>query len=307
MGKLSIDQKRQIVAAIEDAAKGLSSYTRVANKCDVAPATITHNMLKEVNWGSVKDGMWVKVAKALGVKFQSKWNVVETFNYSIVAQVLDLAQSEARWVPVSAMAGSGKTVSIDKYAAENENVYVLRCHEWSRRAFLLRLARTVGVNISETGYQSVETIGERVIEFFKQKAASSMPLLILDEAHDLRPSALRWLKVLYNSLKGELGVVIAGTESLKKQIKSGVKRHAQGYDELDSRFGRHYVNLLGATKEDVVKICEANGLTDSKKIESAWSELTPEQVPFQGKFTTVVKDLRRLESIIIRETKLNFF
>ena len=85
------------------------------------------------------------------------------------------------------------------------------------------------------------------------------PMLILDEADKLSPEALRLLIPLYNELEEHISVVMAGTEHLKKHMRNGVIYRKKGYDELESRFGRSYFSLLGATKEDVRKIAEANG------------------------------------------------
>lgn len=306
MGKLTEQQKQAVLEAIDLEARKLGSSTKVAAKCGVAVATITENMKRADKQHLVRDEMWVKVGKALGVKFGRHWNVVETTNYKIIAQLLDMAQSEAIWVPISEKAGSGKSACIVKYVQDDttDNVYLLQCEEWSRRAFLINLSRTVGIGLPTAGYLSVDYIAGRVIEFFKQRAATGQPLLILDEADKLRPSALRWLIHLYNKLENELGVVICGTENLKKEIKSGVARAVKGYDEIDSRFGRHFLGLLGATKQDVVMICEANGLTDNAEIEKVWKEAAPVQRVHNGKYYTVVEDMRGLKGIIVRETKL---
>lgn len=303
MSKVTTKHKEEVLTAIGEEAKKLGSYSKVANKCGVAVATITNNILRPENHHLVNDQMWTKVGKALGVKFGAKWNVVETTNYRIIAQVLDIAKDRAVWMPISEKAGSGKSAGIQKYASETENVYVLQCEEWSRRSFLLHLSRTLGVSLPSTGYLSVDVIGAKVIEFFKRLASQdAQPLLVLDEADKLRPSALRWLIHLYNKLEEELGVVICGTENLKKEIKAGVNRAVKGYDELDSRFGRSFYGLLGATKDDVKAICEANGLTDMQRIEKVWKEVNPVQRVHNSSYVTVVEDMRLLKNKIIRET-----
>lgn len=307
MNKVTSEHKAEVLAAIGEEAKKLGSFSKVAVKCGVAVATITENMKRPDKQYLVKDEMWIKVGKALGVKFGSKWNVVEITNYKMMREVMNMAQTSRRWIPVAAKSGSGKSASIGKYTSEVDDVYVLECGEWSRRNFLLRLAQMAGVNLQGNGYLNMDVIGEKIVEFFKQRGAVGYPLLILDEAHDLRPAALRWLKVLYNSLKGELGVVICGTENLKKEIKAGVNRAVKGYDEIDSRFGRMYIELPGATKDDVAAICIANGLDKKEAIEAVWKESGAVQRMFRGTYVTVVEDLRRLESIIVRETIFNNF
>lgn len=302
-------QKTDIIALIEREKTTLGSYSKVANKCGVAVATITNNALKTENWHLVNDAMWTRIGKELGFNFtENQWQITETTNYKMMRSVLDLAQSEAMFVAVSEKAGSGKTASINKYKKDDEtnSVFVMQCEEWSRRTFLLKLTQTLGLDLSGKGYLSIDFISSRIIESFKQRTANSQPLLILDEADKLKPSALRWLIHFYNKLEDQVGCVIAGTENLKKEIKSGVARAIKGFDELDSRLGRNFITLYGCTKLDFIKICTENGLTNSTQIEKAWKESEPkEKLNGQGKYEYFVEDLRRVKRIIKRELKFS--
>src|SRR6218665_1232334 len=98
---------------------------------------------------------------------------------------------------------------------------------------------------------NVPMMAETIVGFFKQKATECQPILILDEANKLNASSLRLIIPLYNELKGDIGLVIVGADDLEKHIKSGVRRNVRGYDELDSRLGRRFMHLLGATEKDV--------------------------------------------------------
>ena len=98
-------------------------------------------------------------------------------------------------------------------------------------------------------------------------------------------------------------MVISGTENLKKEIKNGVNRCIKGYDELDSRFGRTYMNLLGATEADVVAIATANGLPRDR-VEAVWKEAGPVQKLQGGRYISVVEDMRRLKRIVQKEVFL---
>ena len=131
------------------------------------------------------------------------------------------------------------------------------------------------------------------------------PMLILDQVNSLKPSVLKFLIHLYNALEDEMSVVIVGTENLEKQIKRGVKLDRDGYDEIDSRFGRNYIHLLGAFKSDVAKICQANGLMDKALHKAIYQECGPavksvgeEEAKVQ---IEVVEDMRRVKRAIKRE------
>ena len=66
------------------------------------------------------------------------------------------------------------------------------------------------------------------------------PLLILDDAGKLAHSALCTLIPLYDDTLHRLGAIVAGTETLERNIKRYVGR-VEGYDEIDGRFCRNYI------------------------------------------------------------------
>ena len=102
---------------------------------------------------------------------------------------------------------------------------------------------------------------------------------------------------LYNELEEHASVVLAGTEHLKKHMRNGVIYRKKGYDELESRFGRSYFSLLGATREDVRKIAEANGYEGN--IAPLWEACEHHRAALDdGRSVPVVADLRRLKRLI---------
>lgn len=303
-------QKTQIIALIEREKEALKSYSKVAVKCIVAPATITNSMLKPENHHLVNDRMWLQVGKALGYKFSGTgWQVVETNNYRTMKAILNLAQSDSMFMAVSEKAGSGKSASIAKFKEEDQTntVFNIICEEWSRRVFLTKLAQSLGVDLSQKSYHPVEWLSTRIIGTLKQFTVSGRPLIILDEADKLKPSALRWLIHFYNNLEDECGLLICGTENLKKEIKRGVQKAIKGYDELDSRLGRQFIHLPGATFQDLTEICSANGITQEATILKIWAECEPvEKLNGQKAYVRYIEDFRRIKRCVKRETKLPF-
>lgn len=81
-----------------------------------------------------------------------------------------------------------------------------------------------------------------------------------------------------------------------------IKRYVgrvEGYDEIDGRFCRNYIALLGATKKDVKAICAANGINDTEEQENIWGKLNKEKKePVPGKYVWFTDDLRELSGMI---------
>ena len=288
--------KKEIVALIELEKDRLGSYNKVATKTGASSATISQ--MRANNWELIKDEMWQQVASKLG--YQPKnWNVVPITNYKVMTTTMRDAKNEQLFFAVSHSAGSGKTASINDFAEKSNSTYVIQAREWSRREFLVKLTETLGIEAGR-GYISVDKLIDKVIKFFRERASFS-PLLIVDEADKLKPSALRFFIPFYNALEDLCGVVIAGTENLEKEVKAGVRYNKKGFDELDSRFGRNFIHLIGATEKDINAICAANGITDSATQKEIFKEASPSVLVYGGKQYKVVSDLRRVKRIIKRK------
>lgn len=294
------EQKRMIAAKLNEERLALGSWKAVGRKAEANEVTVRYNMQEPDKWHLVADRKWLSVALALGLSFQSTgWQLVETTNTRIMTRLLADAQREAMFMAISHKAGQGKSASIGLYKSGDENgaTYVLECEEsWSHKLFLQKLAQTLGV---DTEGLTVSAMTDEIVAFFKRRSAQVDPLLVLDEANKLKPSSLRLIIPLYNKLRGQMGLVIVGADDLERHIKSGVKRQVRGYDELDSRLGRKFMHLVGATEADVRAICAANGLVDTAVQAELWRSMRPDRVPIDGKYVELVQDdLRRLERLV---------
>ncbi|MRI64622.1 ATP-binding protein [Ornithobacterium rhinotracheale] len=291
-------QKNELLQAIKQEIDLLGSAAKVAKKAKVSDATISQ--MRNGNWELIKEEMWLKVAQNLGYSF-SGWALVETLNYKTIANVLTDAKDASLFMGISHRAGSGKTATLKLFSEQNKNnnVFYIQAREWSRREFLTELCRILGQKTGK-GYQSVDKLSALVVEFFKNRIGNK-PLLIVDEADKLKPTALRFFVFLFNELEDEMGVVISGTENLQQSFERGVKFNKLGFDELSSRFGRKFIKLIGATYKDVKMICEANGLIDEVKIKEVFAECEPTLINRAGQDFKVVEDLRRLKRVVKRE------
>jgi hypothetical protein len=262
-------EKNEVIDLINEAANLLGSHSAVATKCGISPATIS--LMVKNEYTTKGEDMWLKVAAALGWRPKG-WKIADTTNTKAVSQVLTSAQNQSMFIRISEKAGSGKSTAINNYCAKNNNCYRITCRDWSKREFLLKLCRSLGITI-QGGYQSQDMILEQVINFFTTRKGK--PLLIIDQANSLKPSVLGFLIHLFNECEDKLGVVICGTEHLRIDFERGVKYSRKGYDELDSRFGRSFITLVGNTITDVRKICEANGIADRAVQDKIFKDCNP--------------------------------
>lgn len=306
---MTAQQKLDITALVKKEIDKLGSQAAVARKLGISAATISNNILKEENHASVSTANWTKFAQILQYNLvRSGWVIADTYNAKRVANTLELAQTNAMFFVISEKAGSGKSAGISKYQQHNHgSVIVLECKEWGRSVFLRKLAQEVGIVFDKPNTPAWK-MAEEITEFFKQKAATAKPLLVLDEADKLAPAALRFIIGFYNDLEDEVGMVISGTEYLERMIKNGVKRSSKGFDELDSRFGRNYIHLSPSDYEDIRLICLANGINDDAYINEIWEGMPKVKVEVKavnGKKENqlMVSDLRLLKKRV-QKTKI---
>ncbi len=291
---------------------------KLADRCG-----ITVPQLVEVTRGTGGEKLEQQVAQSLNYK-ESSWNVVRTTtNYKTVETVFKDAKSEGMWFCVANPAGSGKSEAFEDLFSNDAtgSVKMVTAEEWQSRTFLKTLVqRLYGITSLETktfrgkswdsfdsSYKNASYFLDMVCEYFN---GVENPILIIDEADKLRESALRTLIPLFNRTQDKLAVILSGTENLEREIARGVRLSKKGYDEIESRFGRKYIHMMGASYADITAIAKANGVESEEGIEMIWSEL-----PIVEKVVTVksengsrkdmlvpfVEDMRRLKRMIKRE------
>lgn len=304
--------RNKLIQHIELWKNKLGSYSKVAKKCGINGGTLSTIMAGK--YGADESAMLGKIAVALDYK-EVDWAIVRTIgNYRRIAQAVEDAKNEKMWFAVSNRAGSGKTGTLEDIYNQDTtgSVVFIQAQEWSARQFLVQLiTKTIGISALKGKYKTNSTLLQMVADYFNEQAFNA-PVLLIDEADKLRPAALRLFIPLFNKTEDRLGVVISGTENLKKEIRQGVRLAKKGYDEIESRIGRSFIELKGATEKEVCQICEANGITDELTQGLIWGEMekvkkpTTVRTPSGNKEVLIdyAEDFRRIKRLIKRELLL---
>lgn len=293
-------QKNQIVKLIQTEKDRLGSFAKVAKKCSVSEATIS--LMRNNNWEQITTELWLKVGHGLGFRSDNWMIARNTRDYQYVTSLVSNAKEKSMFIIIANEAGSGKTTGLEHYCIDNANqgAFYLKAREWTSKVFLQKLMKMLGMT-EPRGYQTADELLELVTDSLSERALIK-PVICIDEADKLKPSAKRILIYAFNELEDRCAFIIAGTEALKKEIESGVKYSKSGYDEIESRFGRAYMSLIGANKKDVSLICKVNGIQDDELIAEIWKEVGTKYVPReQGRTEVICDDLRRLKRVIQRE------
>ena len=230
---------------------------------NISPATMS-NILNN-KWDRISDEMWMRLESQL-VKHEG-WQIFGTSAYRDMTLFLDVAQDQSAVMWITAPAGIGKSTAASIYAAQHANVFRLTCSsDMNRTDFVHELASQIGVR---TAGMSVRGAFQEIL---RNLVIKQRPLLIFDEADKLADAVMYYFISIYNALEDRCGIVFLSTEAIKKRMRNGVAHDKKGYDELESRIGRRFVNLSPVTTQEVEQICYANGLQESASINKVKKE-----------------------------------
>ncbi|MFN4248948.1 MAG: ATP-binding protein [Flavipsychrobacter sp.] len=251
------ERKKQIADALQKYCEQAGSQNRAANTLkNVSAATITQVLGS--NWDNISDGMWNRIAKQIGA--YDDWTFcADTHTARRFGFYYNDAQHHATVHAIIEREGGGKSESAKRYCEENANGWRIKCAEYmNRKTFLATILQTMGKDASGSAFEMMEAILAYINELDE-------PLLVFDEMDKLSDPVFRFFITFYNELEGKSGIVMLGTDHLRKRIEKGMRLNKMGYKEFFSRIGRRFVtiNLTDAEKAaDAADIVRANGITN---------------------------------------------
>ncbi|MDM8176872.1 ATP-binding protein [Olivibacter sp. 47] len=217
------------------------------------------SMMLSGKWGSIGDAAWRNIQKQVS-GIGAEWIAVNTKATDMLNFLLTDAKAHALTLAIIGDAGTGKTFTAKRYAAENENVFLVCCNEYfNRKTFLAELLQAMG---KDGGGYTVSEMMQTVVSTARKL---DKVLIILDEADKLTDQVLYFFISLYNLLEGKAALVLMATDHLQKRIDKGVNLNKKGYKEIFSRIGRKFIPLPKPTKADQLGIINANGIQDELK------------------------------------------
>lgn len=253
-------KKQRIAVALRNYCARYGSQAKAAKALKMS-ATVVSNMLTG-DWAQLHDQQWNNAASGIGYK-EERWEAVETADFRTLNTILADCQDNSLVMSITGAAGSGKSFACRHYAALNPGVVLISCDSyWSRKDLIEELLTAMG---EDTAGLTLAGLNRKVVRRLRMM---DRPLIILDEADKLSDRVLNTFITLYNQLEDICGIVLIATSHLEKKLLQGVRYNKQGYNEIWSRLGRKCVPLHGVSAEDIVKVCEANGVTDQKAIDA---------------------------------------
>ena len=258
-----------------------SNNMAAASLKNISSATIS-NILNS-KWNNISDDMWKRLESQLGKN--EGWQIFSTKAYQDMALFLDYCQQRSSVMWIAAPAGIGKSTAAASYVALHRNAYRLTCApDMTRSDFVHELAAMVGVRTNGM------SLRQAFNEILRHVVTLERPLLVFDEADKLADSVMYYFISIYNALEDRCGIVFLSTSAIKKRITNGVLHDKKGYDEIESRICRRYVDLTPVSAAEIEQICLANNLVDSAAINRVKTDVR-----------AYGNDLRRVKQSVNRE------
>ena len=258
-----------------------SNNMAAASLKNISAATIS-NILNG-KWNIISEDMWKRLESQL-VKNEG-WQIFSTRAYQDMTLFLGYAKQHSSVMWVAAPAGIGKSTAAASYTALNKNVFRLTCaSDMTRSDFVHELAGQLGVRTNGM------SLRQAFNEVLRHVVTLDLPLLIFDEADKLADSVMYYFISIYNALEDRCGIVFLSTSAIKKRITNGVQRDKKGYDEIESRICRRFIELTPITAAEIEQICLANNLQDPAAISRVKADVR-----------SYGNDLRRVKQSVNRE------
>lgn len=268
---MKIDVLNQMAERLELYLKDSAiSQAQFAKNAGISPSYVTHAINR--NWTKVPAGKdkdnndrFTEFSDAIAFKImaylkmdQSHWDI-DNF-YECQTTFLECKEGKDHRI-IDGPTGTGKTYAAEYFRKKraSETFLITSDGDMTHKQFMLELARLIGVNTDGSIYNIRQRIQDKI------KTMKS-PLIIIDEAENLKISAFRTIKALYDHVKDYCGIVLIGANFLEGlEKKAAARKH--NLPQFFSRFsGNNPVQMREKSLKDTKEICEIYAITDRETV-----------------------------------------
>jgi len=269
--KMNIENLNQLAEAVESLMTSTGvSQNDLAKNIGISSSYLTH--LKNRNFDNIPAGVGRKttfsesIANKIAVFLKLDVQMWDIDNYTHIENCLIEAKMYKEHRIIDGAKGSGKTFAIEmfKKSYPSETYVVTADDDMSPKAFLESLASKMDLHIGGS---------KRVIRMAIEAKIKSQnkPLIIVDEAENLKTGSYGAIKALYDAVKDYAGIVLVGANEYADMLRKKAGRNMTPFTQLYSRFSAETVLLNTMSKADVVMIAKLNDISDKETINTILS------------------------------------
>lgn len=224
-----------ILAAVKENRANYPSDAKHAAALGIS-ASVYNGIKKGQTDKALSEGAWIGIARRLNVTLRPGmvWMPAKTPTFEFVTAQLEICQQGSLSAILCDMPNIGKTFTARHYVQTHKNAVYIDCSQVKTKTQLVRkIAAEFGVN-SNGWYHNVY---EDLCYYLR---SIDHPLIILDEAGDLKNEAMLELKALWNATERSCAWYMMGADGLKERIRRSIEMKMVGYTEMFSRYGDRY-------------------------------------------------------------------
>lgn len=228
-------QKSKIVAAISENRQHYPSDAKHASSLGIS--TSSYSAVKNGQLDrTLSEGEWIRIARKLSVDLREgmEWKAANTATFRYITAQLEFCQQSSLSSILCDMPNIGKTFTARHYVRNHANAVYIDCSQVKTKTQLVKkIAEEFGVG-SRGWYVDVYN------DLTYYLRSVERPLIILDEAGDLKNEAMLELKALWNATERCCAWYMMGADGLKERIRRSIETKMVGYTEMLSRYGDRY-------------------------------------------------------------------
>lgn len=252
--------------------------------------------------GIISDANWLRIGRQLNI-LPGKVNlkVARTEVYEQIEEDILFCKAHSKAMIFVDICEIGKTTAAKDLTMRHENIiYVDASQAKTKHLFIRALATAVGVD-NEGRIADVKALIKEQLLTLKN------PVVVVDDAGDLKIEVFLELKEFWNGTEGYCGWYMIGDDSLSHLINKAIRSHKPGFRALFSRFSGDYSNLTQSLSTNdkaifirdlIYRVLEVNL---SYKSHGKIPALANKCMKVDNKSKEVTGGLRRLESVLILE------
>jgi hypothetical protein len=297
MIQLSNNQKTQIVEALLEQRKNFDGTDEQFSQSFGINYSVYSRLKSTKNFdGLLRDNKWVDLGYELNVEVnRPRWNIVKTEVYQMIEEEILFCKQNAKSRICVDNSDIGKTTAAKHLSKSLKNCFYIDMSQCSGKIeFIRTLAKAVGVNPNGK-------IAELKAKTKYMLRILPEPVVILDEAGDMKYETFLICKEYWNGTESACGWYMIGADALREWIERGKRNRKVGFYEMFNRYGANYTVItptdnrekLQFYKKLVTDVVKAN-LKDKNQLNSIVAKAL-----VKNEDTGEYSGLRRIESVLI--------
>lgn len=193
--------------------------------------------------------------------------VWETSNFKDATGVLAEAKEFHEHRIISGSKGTGKTFTAKHFRKMNPHeTFLITCSEdMNPKSFMVELARSVSSDMTGDRRKIRIALSEKLKRM-------TYPIIIVDEAENLKPSTYGSIKALYDSVEDYCSIILIGANNYFDMLDKKAKAGKGCFPQIFSRFSAEPVFLSEMFKDDVKMVAQLNGITDKDEVSKLFTK-----------------------------------